>query len=503
MTTSGLDTGGSKRLAFSAERGELHHTGDRVYLGSLDDSVSRYPWEGLAPSIGHLNRTLIDAALFGAPLCVRIGNLLYQPEYLPALLDSSTSPLIELARVGFIQIQTIQNGINNSIAARLSEGTLSAQKFAAAQNWKAGSPIYEKLGALDAMLLGGPGLAQYDADFRRTFRRMMRESVSTGIDEFVKVADVWLQRSGEGGKYQTRDNFERDAVRIFGDDAAAIRRAMWVANAANHYAYAVHQYGPSAKPMVETSQFDRHAEICAIRDPVPAEQAAEILGKQDPVNTALEIIQMPEEVYLPAFWPRLANLMRFDDDASGAADSADRLLRSNFLQAKQQLASKIDFFLNNPDKINNKEIFEVAKAYSERLHEALGTNRKGQLRLRLRLALQRVRISGASAAMSSAASTAMGAAFDMIATGVPGLGAAAGFTIGFMLEVLGLNVGDILKRVSERKITHDGIVDVNSEGSAARNLATQTGNGFSSYVGIRSISPTKAAQLLRDRGGDD
>jgi hypothetical protein len=499
MNTSDLDSEGSRRLALSAQRGELHHTGDRVYLGSLDDSVSRYPWENLVPSIGHLNRTLIDAALFGAPLCVRVGNLLYQPEYLPALLDSSASPLIDLARVGFIQIQTIRSGINNSIEARIKEGTRSAQEFVAKHDWRPGSVIHDKLCSLDSMLLGSPGVAQYNTDFRRTFRKIMKESVSSGIDEFSRVIEVWLNRPEKGYGYQSRDNFENDAISILGHDAAAVRKAMWVANAANHYAYALHLYNASAgtRPMVETSQFDRHAEVCAIRDKVSAEQAKEILGKQDPVNRALEIIQIPEEVYHPQCWHKLAQLVRPDDDVSGSTDNRDRLLRRNFLHAKHELASKIDFFLDNPEKFQEKEIFEASKEYSERLREALGTNGESRLRLHLHLALQQARISGTSAAMSSGVSTALGLGLDIMTAGFPGLGTAAGFTIGFMLEVLGLNIGDILLRVSQQKITQDGIVDVNDESSAAAtDLVKQANNRYGSYVGIRSISPTKAAQLL-------
>lgn len=512
MNTSDLDSEVSRRLAFSALRGELHHTGDRVYLGSLDDSVSRYPWENLKPSIGHLNRTLIDAVLFGAPLCVRVGNLLYQPEYLPALLNSSLSPLIDLARVGFIQIQTKSAGINKSIDARVKEGTRSAKAFAAENDWRPGSVIYEKLNTLDSMLSGGPGISQYNADFRKTFRKIMKESAASGIDEFSRVIEVWLSRPEKGRGYQSRDNFEKDAKKVLGDDAVAVQKAMWVANAANHYAYALHLYNASEgiRPMVETSQFDRLADICAIRDMVPAEQAKEILGKRDPVNSALELIYIPEEVYHPKFWPRLAQLVRpYDDDISGSSDGGIEdftFRRRDFLRAKNRLALKIDDFLENPERFSEKEMFDVAKEYSARLHEALGTHRESQIRLQMHLALQQARIFGPSAAMSSGVGALLGSGAEMAAalTGLPGAGAVLGFSISFALEVTRLNIGDILSRVSPQKIIQDGLVDVDSGGpSTTRDLSRRAESRLGSCVAVRSISPSKAAKILHNHNKDD
>lgn len=37
----------TERLALSGERGRLLYDGDRVYLGSLDDSVSRHPGKAI------------------------------------------------------------------------------------------------------------------------------------------------------------------------------------------------------------------------------------------------------------------------------------------------------------------------------------------------------------------------------------------------------------------------------------------------------------------------
>ena len=44
----------------------------RAYVGSLDDSVSRYPWIGHTPDLNYFNFLLLENALFGKPICARM-----------------------------------------------------------------------------------------------------------------------------------------------------------------------------------------------------------------------------------------------------------------------------------------------------------------------------------------------------------------------------------------------------------------------------------------------
>lgn len=80
---------------------------NRMFVGTFDDSVSRYPWADMRADVSYLNRVLIFHALLGTRLCSRIGSILYHEPYRIALMDETVSPLRELTRAGFMQLQMI------------------------------------------------------------------------------------------------------------------------------------------------------------------------------------------------------------------------------------------------------------------------------------------------------------------------------------------------------------------------------------------------------------
>jgi hypothetical protein len=90
-------------------------TGRRIYIGTLDDSVSRYPWKGHEPDLAFLNKLLIDSALFGPPFCARVGNILYHDVYFEALRKPESSPLRAFLKSGFFQMQMRKDTINDTI----------------------------------------------------------------------------------------------------------------------------------------------------------------------------------------------------------------------------------------------------------------------------------------------------------------------------------------------------------------------------------------------------
>ena len=113
------------------------HDTNRLFLGSLDDSVSRYPWSQ-EHDLESLNHLLITNAIIGPSLCCRIGNILYHETNYDRTDDQNSiinalninrSPLVHLARSGFFQIQTKVEGINDSISRRLELGTNSTIRF--------------------------------------------------------------------------------------------------------------------------------------------------------------------------------------------------------------------------------------------------------------------------------------------------------------------------------------------------------------------------------------
>ena len=489
------------RIAISSSRGKLAYGGDRMFLGSVDDSVSRYPWVGFAPELGFLNKRLVDGVLFGAPICVRMGNILYQDEYLKALVEPSTSQLLELAKVGFIQLQTRANSINESIAARIATGTKSALTFQSKHNWSQGSELYERLERIDNALDGTDGKLQYDGEFSDLFRAIMLDSQNGGTAEFREVFEAWSKRPDDGAN-RTRNNFEQDAAAVFPNDPVKRRKAMWVANAANHYAYAMQMAktdgsGSGRMPMVETTQFDRHAEICADRQPIPTEIADEILAKRnqdDPVNAALAVIRIPKAAYEPAMAPRLAKLAHFQ---SCSDTDADDRTRQRFLAAKTTLVAVINSYLQDPSRFSKKSIIEPAKEYQEALYEALGTRDETHFRVWCRFTLHETVSTIPDEAGKGAVALAAGAA---LGGGV--LGAAVGLVVGVGLSSVDLRLIDRAKRLLSKPSDLDTPLDVVAEGDAGtarEQLGKRAGESlrFGSYVGVRTLAMDKTRTLKR------
>jgi hypothetical protein len=480
----------TERMALSSERGRLLYGGDRVYLGSLDDSVSRHPWEGYRPSLRYLNRRLVDSVLFGAPIGVRIGNLLFQDQYLPALLEPHRSPLVELAKVGFVQLQMNSDTINDSIAARVGSKTQSAISMKEKHFWYHGSPSFEALASLDKALVPGVGKLRYSPSFNSYFRAIMQESAASGTPAFQQVHAQWIERPETGPDGRTRNHFEQDARHILGDERK-IREAMWVANAANHYAYSLQFVGNgSGAPMVETTQFDRHAEVCATRHALPTEHAEELLAKanlSDPLNFALSVISVPPGAYDPANAAILANLAR------GAPPPVDAPFDENvwrrFTLAKAGLTLAICNYLENPQEQEIRPVQDHALAFNDALGLAFGRPNDRSIGMYCRILARRTVQEGPEALAQQAAGAAAGYA----------LGNIPGFVIGVALPILGVRLVRAFDSLVRLGRSPDNPVDVGDEGEdrarTGERLARSAFLRYGSYVGVRTLNPEKAMRF--------
>lgn len=222
----------------------------RMFVGTLDDSVSRYPWQGMSPDLRYLNRLLIYHALIGPRLCVRSGNILFHEPYRLALFDRKKSPLMALAQAGFLQLQMNGDTINESIANRLATQTESAMMFQRATDWAPGSATYRLLEEVDADLEPNVGKLTYTPDFRKHFHAVMADLRAYSVPAFKQVYDQWTKSPAE---QLTRNNFEAIARATHANDRIALAQAMRVVNAANHYAYGTGMTAHAENAIIETS----------------------------------------------------------------------------------------------------------------------------------------------------------------------------------------------------------------------------------------------------------
>lgn len=484
----------TERLALASERGRLIYGGDRVFLGSLDDSVSRHPWSGYRPSLPYLNKRLVDSVLFGAPVSMRVGNLLFQDEYLQALLHPHLSPLVELAKVGFVQFQMNSDTINASIAQRVESRTQSALEMQAKHFWYHTSDSYAALAKLDQQLTPGLGKLRYAPSFNAYFRAIMRESADTATPAFQRVYERWKDRpatveaaGAQEEGVRTRDWFERDAREIFDNDLALVREAMWVANAANHYAYSLQFVGQAGTaPMVETTQFDRHAEVCATRHALPTELAQELLAKNklsDPLNVALSIISVPPAAYDPANAGILANLARRFPNPEDSPLLEKQ--RRDFRLAKDQLTLAISAYLENPAPSAVEPIRAHALAYDDALGQAFGRSRNRSIGLYCRMLGRRTR--------SEAPEALVQGLIGMAAGNIGGL------VLGVAIAIAGVRFvpsWDALSRLRRSPDNPLEIGDPNEEPERTREkIAASAYLRYGSYVGVRTLNTEKAMRF--------
>ncbi len=484
----------TKRSAFSAERGRYIYNGDRVFLGSIDDSVSRNPWEDLDPSLRYLNTKLVDSVLFGSPVAMRIGNILYQDEYLEALINPTSSQLLELAKVGFVQLQMKRDSINGAIAARVEAKTQSALDFKHKHYWYHGSDSYEALGRIDRELTGGVGKLRYSGQFNRYFRAIMKESAEGGTAAYRRVYEDWSRRPAEGEHSRTRDWFEKDARRIFDSNYKAILEAMWVANAANHYAYSLqfidNTGGSEGLPMVETTQFDRHAEVCSRRQALPTELAEELLAKSaltDPINVALSVINVPAQAYDVSNAPVLAMLARKSPPSTDV--TFDESLWHDFRTAKTDLVTGINRYLGNPAQGNVTEVRERAAFYNSVLHRAFGAPSKKQFRTLVRFLTRK----------ENALAAAENIGTNSLTLGAGSVNPLAGLALGVALFAVPLR--HIAKSVDLKRFKGqadhpvDILFDDDAPDKAKKILADSAHRRYGTYVGVRTLDRDKALQF--------
>lgn len=425
-------------------------TEGRMFLGTVDDAVSRYPWTSVSADLETLNHTLIFHSLLGPKLCCRIGNIIYHPAYFKGLLDPDLSPLMELAKSGFIQLQMLDESINKTIEKRLDWGTNSTEAFVQKYQWARGSNIYSALDQVDSALEPGIGKRLYSAKFRDHFLRMISELSPDEDGAFGKVFSRWLDECH--GDNLTRSNFERIALRDFSKQPKAIFEAMGTINVVNHYAYGVGMLsdGDDLKPYIDTrelSSLARYTNSYFDEDDdrvIEYERLDELIASRA-LDTIRQNLQIPSEILeAPEVWPAYARLVVTED----------------FRFQKNLVLSEIKKLIdgkNSPAATNS--LRDACREYSKYITNELELKNSKSISPVFELS---IKFGGETA--QELASGGFGAALKSIATGAVASGgllasgteAATGVAAGLFVSFAASQTGPKIRRLVDSMTAHDG-----------------------------------------------
>ena len=386
----------------------------RMFLGTLDDSVSRYPWQGVVPSISYLNRLLIFHGLLGPQLACRMGNILFYPGYRAALLDPNVSPLLEMCRAGFFQIQMNGDSFNQSIENRRKSGTTSALKFISDTGWHPGGELYNRLDEIQSELVYGKGYIRYRPDFNEHFRNNLHAIGGAETGTFRRIYERWRVLPVPR---QTRTSFENMGIELFQEQPAALMRAMRIANSANHYAYG-RSLGEVSNVLLETAEV-----------PIFDWMTSTLFGEEERVmqidrylqlvrgrvlDTISENLVVPKVlVFRAEAWNDFARMFRVDDPRH------DRMI-----SFKNGLIIRINALMNaeegEPQNIAREDLADHCRKYSDFISRSLGlTSARDYVPVWLKLSLHKLartagKIAGAAAGAGMYDATGSGAAVVVV-----------------------------------------------------------------------------------------
>jgi hypothetical protein len=277
--------------------------------------------------------------------------------------------------------------INETIDARLSEGTNSTLDFKREYGWgpRSGS-IFSELSNLDSMIEAGRGKIQYTASFRGNFLKLLPRIHESDSHPFSVVKSAWQSKFPV--EKQTRSNFEETAkelVRGRRFSAEELASAMQIINSVNHYAYAYAMKDLGDVPFVDTRElryFYKLTESIYSDDyrSVSIDTLEELLSRRV-FDTISKELKFPLSVLRdPQKWGKLSELL--DTSASTSSSVDFRIKKSRVLNAVHRLLDGADV---------GKSEYELTLAcrdYSKFLISELGSKSERRARVFFQLGLE-------------------------------------------------------------------------------------------------------------------
>lgn len=360
----------------------------RMFAGTFDDSVGRYPWSGYEPNLANFNRSLIFHAILGPRLCCRIGNILYQSHYYTALVDPDASPLRSLCKAGFIQLQMKGDSINETISLRQKAGTNSTLAFIRQRNWSPSSDTYKIIEDVDKDIQYGVGKIRYNSAFNADFRVIMDRVAGHSYAPFRRIHERWHREFAETER--TRSNFEELGKTFFADRREEFVRCMQIVNSVNHYAYGCALKNDFPGVMIETEEISLLNDLT--RTPIGPEESIIDVDRYDVLirKGAFDVIgnnlAIPKAFFHHSTsWTALAQALT--PDAENAKYRA-------IIKHKKNILFHVDKLLHSEEGREQNETIEDLKkhtlAYSQFLFSLVGSRREKKYFMGMEIGIERV-----------------------------------------------------------------------------------------------------------------
>ena len=405
----------------SAGAGEIN------FLGSLDDSVSRYPWPGTDPTLEFLNSSLLYHALFGSPVAFRIGYLLHNDAYRVALTYPETSPLSQLVEFGFAKMMMTGTTVTDHIDSRVQKKTNSYLELVELPEWR-DRTLPEALKAVDKLTARQQPLS-WPENVHAGFPILMQKLAATGDAAFAKAYQAYLMTD------RTRSSWEGVVSREFGAGSETASRLMQIANAAHHYNFVALWRAESPRRIrCETRQLAPLSDLTRPASPAGSPRVLSVSAVERLTKTLSPHIWIPKAVFAESgHWADLAHM---------AGEQHDTRRVETVHQAKIEFLEKVSAALAITNRTTERDAVEACKAYSDALLTYFNASRSERRNMRLRpfirnpLSSLRKDIGEYGRDLIGGGA---GAAAGMTVATAAAAPVAAGFVIGFLLGSVTVN----------------------------------------------------------------
>jgi hypothetical protein len=234
---------------------------ERAYVGTLDDVVARYPWNGKMRSYTLdsyiknnndplLNRSLLNSfnnvlqfnALFGRNLLINDGYILNHPASKMALLNPECSPLSTLIKKGHVQILRRELDLEETVQKMVLEKNTSFTMLTKMNDWPSFRQELRNISNINGALKSWPkvdisqGLEKLFYEYFNSPDKFASNLISS--EEIINFEKIYKEIKVQEKK-APRDTWEIAAQKFFGKNKVKLYEIMHIANSYYHFNFAM------------------------------------------------------------------------------------------------------------------------------------------------------------------------------------------------------------------------------------------------------------------------